>query len=124
MLPYLTGRRDQIHDDDDSMGWELFGRTAFRRGKWKITWIEKPFGSSDFELFDIESDPGESLNVRSTFPDVYARMVDGFEEYARSNGIIIARPPPLALTLDRALNLATCLSSRGWLGRCPSRRSS
>ena len=48
MLPYLTGQRDWIHDDDDSMGWELFGRTAFRRGKWKITWTEKPFGPSDF----------------------------------------------------------------------------
>ena len=93
MLPYLTGQRDQIHDDDDSMGWELFGRTAFRRGKWKITWTEKPFGSSEFELFDIESDPGESQNVRETYPDVYGQMVDGFEAYARSNGIVIARPP-------------------------------
>jgi arylsulfatase A-like enzyme len=93
MLPYLTSERNRIHDHDDSMGWELFGRSAFRRGKWKITWIERPFGSGEFELFDIETDPGESRNVRAMYPDVYRQMVDGFEQYARTNGIVIARPP-------------------------------
>ena len=93
MLPYMTGRRDRIHDRDDSMGWELFGRTAFRRGKWKITWIEKPFGSSDFELFDIDADPGESRNVRDAYPEICRQMVEGFEAYARTHGIVIARPP-------------------------------
>jgi arylsulfatase len=75
------------------MGWELFGRAAFRRGKWKITWIEKPFGSSDFELFDIKADPGESRNVRAMHPEIYRQMVDGFQDYARTNGIVIDRPP-------------------------------
>jgi arylsulfatase len=92
MLPYMTGEHDQIHDDDDSMGWELFGRSAFRHGKWKITWIEKPFGSSDFELFNMETDPGETRNVRAMYPVVYQQMVEGFDEYGRTNGIVIARP--------------------------------
>ena len=92
MLPYMTGERNRNHDDDSSMGWELFGRTAFRQGKWKITWIEEPLGASDFELFDLETDPGESRNVRARHPEIYRQMVDGFEEYARTNGIVIARP--------------------------------
>ena len=93
MLPYMTGLRDRIHHENYSMGWELFGRAAFRRGKWKITWIEEPFGPSDFELFDIEADPGESRNVRAMYPDIYRQIVDGFDEYARTNGIVIDRPP-------------------------------
>ena len=84
MLPYLTDQRDRIHDDDDAMGWELFGRAAFCRGRWKITWIEKPFGPSDFELFDITADPGETRDVRKMHLDIYRQMVEGFEEYARS----------------------------------------
>jgi arylsulfatase len=92
MLPHLTGKRAWIHDGNDSMGWELFGRAAFRRGRWKITWTEKPFGPSEFELFDIDADPGESHDVRKMYPDVYGQMVTGFEEYARKNGVVIVRP--------------------------------
>ena len=93
MLPYLTGQRDHVHVDDYAMGWELFGRAAFRRGRWKITWIEKPFGAGAFELFDIEADPGETRDVCAMYPDVYAQMVEGFEAYARTNGVVISRPP-------------------------------
>lgn len=92
MFAHLKGESESVHDDNYSMGWELFGRTAFRRGKWKITWIEKPFGTGDFELFDIENDPGETENLRATYPERYRRMLDGFEDYARTNGIVVARP--------------------------------
>jgi arylsulfatase len=92
LIPYLTDKSDQIHGHDYAMGWELFGRTAFRRGPWKITWIEKPFGPSDFELFHIDSDPGETQDLREQHPDVYRQMLDGFEHYARTNGVIIVRP--------------------------------
>jgi arylsulfatase len=92
MLPYLQLRSDRIHAADYGMGWELFGRAAFRRGPWKITWTEKPFGTSEFELFAIDSDPGESRDVRQQHPDIYRQMIKSFEEYARSNGVVIVRP--------------------------------
>ena len=93
MLAYLTGKQARIRDTEYAMGWELFGRAAFRRGKWKITWIEQPFGASAFELFDIDSDPGETRDVRTMYPDVYQKMVAGFDQYARDNGVVISRPP-------------------------------
>lgn len=92
LLPYLLAERDHIHDDNYSMGWELFGRAAFRQGRWKITWTEKPFGPSDFELFDIDADPGESRDIRSMHPKEYQRLLDGFESYVRENGVVIDRP--------------------------------
>ena len=93
MLPHMTDPRDRIHDDDYAMGCELFGRGSFYRGRWKITWIEKPFGASAFELFDIAADPGESRDVRKVHPDIYQQMVEGFEDYVRSSGVVIVRPP-------------------------------
>jgi arylsulfatase len=92
MLPQLQGDGDAIHSDAEPIGWELFGRAAFRRGKWKITWTEKPFGLSDFELFDIDKDPGESRDLRQLHPEQFARMVADFEEYVRAKGVIIVRP--------------------------------
>lgn len=92
LMPHITGTSDRIHADDDAMGWELFGRAAFRRGPWKITWIEKPFGTGEFQLFDMEHDPGESRDVRQQHPDEYQRLVAGFEEYQRKKGVIVVRP--------------------------------
>ena len=92
LLPHLKGQRERVHDNNYSMGWELFGRTAFRRGRWKITWIEKPFGASAFELFDLESDPGESRDVRDKYPEKYQQLVAEFDEYARAKGVVIVRP--------------------------------
>lgn len=92
LLPYLSGDSNRIHSAEYSMGWELFGRTAFRKGKWKITWTEEPFGIGAFELFDIEADPGESEDLRATFPEVYQQMLKGFDEYRKDNGVVIARP--------------------------------
>jgi arylsulfatase A-like enzyme len=92
LLPYLSAKRGHVHDDNYSMGWELFGRAAFRQGRWKITWTEKPFGPSAFELFDIEADPGESRDLRSAYPEEYRRLLADFESYVREKGVIIDRP--------------------------------
>jgi hypothetical protein len=32
-------------------------------GQWKITWIDAPFGESDWQLFDLSTDPGETRNL-------------------------------------------------------------
>ncbi|MFO0915023.1 MAG: arylsulfatase [Pirellulales bacterium] len=93
MLPLLKGESERVHGEDHAMGWELFGRAAYRRGNWKITWIEKPFGASDFELFDVAKDPGESRDVRREHPDVFRELSAGFDEYVQSRGVIISRPP-------------------------------
>jgi arylsulfatase len=92
LLPHLTGRSEHIHGEDYAIGWELFGRAAFRRGPWKITWVERPFGPSAFELFKINDDPGETRNLRDLHPEVYRAMTDAFDEYVRTHGVVIARP--------------------------------
>jgi arylsulfatase len=92
MLAHLVDTSDRIHSADEAIGWELFGRAALRRGNWKITWIEKPFGSSEFELFDLQADPGETRNLRHEHPEIYQQLVKDFQAYARKNGVVIVRP--------------------------------
>jgi arylsulfatase len=74
------------------MGWELFGRGAYRQGDWKITWIERPFGRSQFELFDIVRDPGEARDLRERHPEIFRQLERGWQQYIATNGVIVARP--------------------------------
>ncbi len=90
LLPFLNKKKKFIHNENYVMGWELFGRCAIRKGKWKITKIEPPFGKVVFELFDMEKDPTESHDVSKQNPVVYSEMISHWNDYVKDNGVIMA----------------------------------
>ena len=89
LLPLLNNQKNYVHDDNYVMGWELFGRCAIRKGKWKITKIEPPFGKVNFELFDMEKDPTESHDLSKQYPDKYNELLGDWKAYVKDNGVIL-----------------------------------
>jgi arylsulfatase len=90
LLPLLTKQKTSVHNDDYAMGWELFGRCALRKGKWKITKIEPPFGKGVFELFDMNKDPTESHDLSKQYPDKYNELLNDWKAYVKDNGVIVS----------------------------------
>jgi arylsulfatase len=88
MLPLLTGKSEQVRTNEEPVGWELLGWRALRMGKWKITWIDKPFGESNWQLFDLESDPGETKDLSFDNPQEMQRLLKLWEAYENDVGII------------------------------------
>ena len=91
LLPFLNNKQLYVHPEDYVMGWELFGRCAIRKGKWKITKIESPFGNNTFRLFDIIEDPTESRDLSKQFPEVYQEMLQHWQQYVKDNGVILLK---------------------------------
>jgi arylsulfatase len=89
MLSFLKGESNEIHPEDFVVGWELFGRCALRKGPWKITKIEPPFGNGTFELFNLENDPAESKNLAEMYPEIWKEMLLNWDEYVQKNGVIL-----------------------------------
>ncbi len=89
LLPFLKKKKNYVHSEDYVMGWELFGRCAVRKGKWKISKIEPPFGKGIFELFDMEEDPTESHDLSARYPDKYSEMLGHWNTYVKDNGVIL-----------------------------------
>ncbi|GEO10097.1 arylsulfatase [Segetibacter aerophilus] len=89
LLPFLEKKKSDVHKDDYVMGWELFGRCAIRKGKWKIRKMEPPFGKAVFELFDIDKDPTESYDLSSQYPAKYKEMLIAWKTYVKENGVIL-----------------------------------
>ena len=89
MVPLLTGRSDEVHPADESICWELFGWRAVRRGDWKATWIQAPFGVSDWELFDLATDPGETIDLADQRPELMQLLVAEWEAYAEEVGVLL-----------------------------------
>ena len=88
MLPFLTGENDKVRDDDEYVGWEQFSR-AVRQGRWKATWFSSPFGTDDWQLFDIEADISERNDLSDTNPDKLRELILLWQEYADEVGVVL-----------------------------------
>ncbi|MBT5186533.1 MAG: arylsulfatase [Kordiimonadaceae bacterium] len=89
ILPYLTGKMENIHSEQDTVAWELNNRMAVRKGDWKIIKIPGTFGTGEWELYNIVEDPGEANNLRDSQPEKLAELIAEWQVYAVENGVII-----------------------------------
>lgn len=86
-----------VHGEDVHVhGWELFGQRAIREGKWKAIWMNAPRGKDDWELYDVEADPGELHDRSGAEPEVVERLVKHWEQYFAETGMI--QTPVFAVT--------------------------
>jgi arylsulfatase A-like enzyme len=94
LLPVLKGEADFVHKDDIAASWELFGCRAVRKGDFKLLWLPKPFGTSDWQLYDLENDPGELNDLSKQRAGLRDEMVEIWEKYAQETGVILPSPSP------------------------------
>jgi arylsulfatase len=87
--PILAGKAETIRTEQDYLAWEVFGNRAVRQGDWKIRWQIKPFGTGNWELFDLKSDPSERKDLSAVRPDKLKAMVALWDSYAKANNVIL-----------------------------------
>jgi arylsulfatase A-like enzyme len=85
----LDGPTQSPRTAHDWLGWELFGNRAIRQGDWKISWHYKPYGTWDWQLFNLAEDPGEQYDLSGKFPEKRTELVALWDEYVETNGVIV-----------------------------------
>jgi arylsulfatase len=90
----LAGKNQSARTADDWLGWELFGNRAIRQGEWKISWLYEPFGTYDWQLFNLANDPGEQYDLSDKFPKKRKQLIALWDEYVKTNGVIIGTRSP------------------------------
>ena len=85
----LAGTADSPRTDDDYVGWELFGNRAIRQGDWKLRWQWKPFGTGEWELFNLADDPAERFDLATDNPDKLDTMYRLWQDYVAANNVIV-----------------------------------
>ena len=74
MLPTLTGKHDQ-QKQHEYLYWEFYeqgGKQAVRAENWKA--VRMPMLTGRTELYNLESDLGETTNVAAEHPDIVRRL--------------------------------------------------
>lgn len=88
MLPYLQGQAKAVRGETDTVAWELGGRKALRKGDWKIVFANAPWGTNDWELYNIAEDRSESRNLAAANPQKLGEMLVAWRDYVRETGTL------------------------------------
>lgn len=90
----LAGESDSVRGDDDYLAWEIFGNRAVRQANWKLRWQWKPYGTGDWELFDLQTDPGEREDLSLSEPERLEVMLTHWSDYVHANNVILPSRSP------------------------------
>lgn len=86
IVPVLKGETEGVHDNE-GYGWELFEMKAYIKDNWKILRLPQPMGSGTWELYDLDTDPAEAVDVSDQHPELKAQLISEWEEYAKKNDV-------------------------------------
>ncbi len=87
--PLMRGETRSPRTDDDVIAMEFMSARMARGGPWKAVWMPEPVGFSRWELFNVETDPGETSDMAEQHPDILARLVAAWDKYAAENNVIL-----------------------------------
>lgn len=87
LMPVLSGSAQETHLSSEGMGWELFERKAYIRGKWKILRLPQPFSTGEWQLFDRINDPGETNDLSLQYPEIKDSLINDWLQYAKKNDV-------------------------------------
>jgi arylsulfatase len=88
LVPWLTDLAP-VHDENYVTTLYHGGRAFVRKGKWKLVNLEPPFDESEFELFNMETDPGETHNLAEAESGKLAEMKKLWREERKKLGIVL-----------------------------------
>jgi len=88
VLDLFVGKTQFAYAGADEVGYELFGLKAYFAGDRKILWMPEPFGTGEWELFDLKQDPAEMNDLSEQHPDRLEAMIARWEQYKKDNGVL------------------------------------
>jgi arylsulfatase len=88
VLDLLAGEAATPYAEASWVGYELFGLKAYFDGDWKILWMAPPFGSGEWELYNLKDDPAEMNDLGGEQPERLEQMVAMWEQYKTDNKVI------------------------------------
>lgn len=84
LVPVLLGREPEVARGEP-LFWERAGNRAVRKGKWKIV---STYPAYKWELYDLDTDRGESRDLAARYPDVVNELSADYFRWADKTGVV------------------------------------
>jgi len=83
------------YSDTEIIASETYGRRAARRGPWKALLQGPPYGTGEWQLYNLQADLGEQNDLAQVHPELLAELVEGWQAYAQRVGVLLPETPIL-----------------------------
>jgi len=83
LVPVFTGITPQVNRGE-AIFWERAGNRAVRKGKWKLV----ADNEKKWELYDLETDRGETTDVAAQHPEVVRELSFDFIQWSARTGVV------------------------------------
>ncbi|PTU31491.1 arylsulfatase [Stenotrophobium rhamnosiphilum] len=107
LLPVLNGQRGEVRDHNVVLTDEVNDIRVVRRGPWKLTrfvnYLVPPANlllNHDWQLYNMESDRGETNNVAAAHPEIVAELRAEWKDYVTRVGVVQPTIPPILTPID------------------------
>ncbi len=77
-----------IYSDTDVIGMEAAGQCALYKGDYKLTRNGRPYGDGIWSMYDLSTDPGETIDLRASHPALFSDLIKEYNNYTAANGVI------------------------------------
>ncbi len=88
----VRGDAGEAYGPEDAIGMEVAGNAALYRGDWKLVRNYRPWGTGEWQLFNLATDPGETADVFGAYPEIAASMLAAYDAYAEDVGVLPLPP--------------------------------
>ena len=92
MAGVLSGARQSVYGEDDFIGGEMQNGKWMRQGDFKAVSVARPFGSGNWQLFNLREDPGETRDLAGDMAETLDRLTAAWDRYAEDVGVILTAP--------------------------------
>ena len=91
----------ELQKDKRVTGVELLGKRAIRKGNWKLVHMPSPWGTDEWQLFNVADDVGENYDLSGEHPEIVAELLDAWVHYIQ--GLCEVLEPTERDTLKKSL---------------------
>ncbi len=81
------------YSKDEVIAYEVYGRRGAQQGPWKVLLQEPPYGTGDWQLYNLSQDLGEQEDLSLEHPNIRARLIDEWTRYAQEVGVVNPEVP-------------------------------
>ncbi len=90
MAPLLDGTKKAIYKDTEFVGGEMNGDKWMRQGDLKAVMVSRPYGTDQWQLFNVAKDPGEAKDLSKSMPDKLNELRAAWDDYAKEVGVVLS----------------------------------
>ena len=93
LVGLLTGSVEQVRDSNETVGMEIWGKRGIIANGYKLVSSGKPNELVDWELYNLQADPGEQIDLTQRQPEIFNSMLKHWNDYVVNNNVILPEGP-------------------------------